>query len=262
MGPKFLWLPEFDWPSSPGGLVELPSEFLLQKRRAIVNTVTNQDFSTERLIKSYSALSKLLKTTSWLLRYKKFLIGRIKNVNCSFTTYLSADELKCAELELIKYKQLQHFSAVFKICSSSNKTSAQAKIECLRSMKKLQPMLVDGILRVGGRFERARISYGNKHPIILSNKSHLTNLFIQKHLEVEHSGAGHTWTSLRQEYWIVKGSSAVRRVLYNCILCKKRNASACKQLMADLPQGRLQYDTSSFSHVNIDYFGFLHPCAN
>ena len=258
LGPKFLWLPEVDWPSSPGGPVELPSEFLLQRRRAIVNTVTNQDLSTDRLIKRYSALPKLLKTTSWLLRYKKFLIGKVKNVNCSSTKYLSADELKCAEIELIKYIQLQHFSALFKICSSSNRTSAQAKFKCSRSMHKLQPMLVDGILRVGGRLERARINYGNKHPIILPNNSHLTNLFIQKHhLEVGHSGAGHTWTSLRQEYWIIKGSSAVRRVINNCILCKKRNASACKQLMADLPQGRLQYDTPCFSHVGIDYFGPL-----
>ena len=96
-------------------------------------------------------------------------------------------------------------------------------------------MLVNGILRVGGRLERARISYGNKHPITLHNNLHLTNLFIRKHhLEVGHSGAGHTWTSLRQEYWIVKGSSAVCLVINNCIFCKKRNALACKQLTADL----------------------------
>ena len=115
-------------------------------------------------------------------------------------------------------------------------------------------MLVDGILRVGGRLKRARFSYGNKHPITLSNNSHLTNLFIQKHhIEVGHSGASNTWTSL-QEYWIVKGSSGVRPMVNNCILCKKK-ASACKQLMADLPQGRLQYDTPCFSHVGIDYFG-------
>ena len=66
---------------------------------------------------------------------------------------------------------------------------------------------------------------------------------------------GHTWASLRQSYWIVKGSVTVRRVIGNCVLCKKRNAPVGQQLMADLPLGRLQVNEPPFSHVGIDYFG-------
>ena len=170
--------------------------------------------------------------------------------------YLSANELHYAELELIKYVQSQHFTSLLKICCSKNPVLSGNK--CTRPMKKLRPVVVAGILRVGGRLERAPVQYGNKHPIILSNNSHLTDLFIHKqHLEVGHSGVGHTWTSLRQHYWIIKGGSAVRRVIGNCILCKNRNASICKQLMADLPHGRVLPDTPPFTHVGVDYFGSL-----
>ena len=116
----------------------------------------------------------------------------------------------------------------------------------------------NGVLRVGGRLERAPVDYGNKHPVILPNNSHLIDLFIQEHhLEVGHLGVGHIRTSLRQHYWIVKESSAVHRVIGSCILCEKRNASACKQLMADLPEGRVQLDLPPFTHVKIDHFGPL-----
>ena len=66
---------------------------------------------------------------------------------------------------------------------------------------------------------------------------------------------GHTWASLRQSCWIVIGSVTVRRMIGNCVVCKKRNASVGQQLMADLLLGCLQANELPFSHVGIDYFG-------
>ena len=65
----------------------------------------------------------------------------------------------------------------------------------------------------------------------------------------------HTWTSLRQKYWVVKGASTLRRILGKCILCSRRNATAGQQLMADLPESRLQSNSPPFSHIGVDYFG-------
>ena len=199
------------------------------------------------------------------MRYKCFLLFHVRKrlkLPCTefaiSSRYPSVEELEYAKFELIKYVQFQHFSSLIKLCSSENPTLTRK--DCSNSMRKLQPMIVDGVLRVGGRLERAPVQYGNKHPVILPNYSPLTDLFIYRHhLEVGHSGVGHTWTSLRQQYWIIKGSSAVRRVIGNCILCKKRNASVCKQIMADLPECRLQPDSPPFTHVGVDYFG-LRDC--
>ena len=66
---------------------------------------------------------------------------------------------------------------------------------------------------------------------------------------------GHTWASLRQLYWIVKDSVTVRRVIGNCVFCKKRKAPVGQQLMADLPLGRLQVNEPPFLPVGVDYFG-------
>ena len=45
----------------------------------------------------------------------------------------------------------------------------------------------DGLLRVGGRLEKADISFETKHPMIIPSKHHLVDLVIQHHKrEVTH----------------------------------------------------------------------------
>ena len=65
----------------------------------------------------------------------------------------------------------------------------------------------------------------------------------------------HTWTSLRQRYWVVNGASTVRRVIGQCLLCKNRDASPGQKIMADLPETRLRANLPPFSKVGVDNFG-------
>ena len=125
-----------------------------------------------------------------------------------------------------------------------------------RYLQKLCPNIIDGVARVGGRLSRALVDFEMKHPVILPQHSHFTELLIrQHHKEIGHSGASHTWAALRRRYWIIKGGTEVRKCIGKCILCRKRNASVSKQLMADLPNCRLQFDQPPFSSTGVDYFG-------
>ena len=128
------------------------------------------------------------------------------------------------------------------------------------SLSKLNPVLDgEGILRVGGRLENAAISYDAKHQIILPYRHHVTNLIIQKyHQEAGHLGQEYALSSLRQLYWIIKGRSAVRRVLSECFLCRKLGAARGEQLMANLPKERLTPENPPFTSVGVDYFGPLY----
>ena len=112
------------------------------------------------------------------------------------------------------------------------------------------------MLRVGGRLGRAPVDFDSKHPVILPQRSHFTELVIREHHAlVGHSGAGQTWASLQQKFWIIKGGAAVRSSIKHCVLCKKRNSSLNKQYMADLPPCRLQVHEPRFYNVGVDYFG-------
>ena len=157
-----------------------------------------------------------------------------------------------AENSLIRYIQRHHFGFLIKRLDSGH---ILTKGEFPRYMLKLQPVLNDGILRVGGRLANAPVEWEVKHPIIIRGSSPFTTLLILKHhIEVGHSGMSHTWTSLRQRYWVVNGASTVRRVIGQCLLCKRRNASPGQQIMADLPEARLGANLPPFSNVGVNYF--------
>ena len=123
-------------------------------------------------------------------------------------------------------------------------------------MLKFQPVLINGILRVGGRLANAPVEWEVKHPVIIPGSSPFTTLLILKHhIEVGHSGMSHALTSLRQRYWVVNGASTVRRVIGQCLLCKRKNASPGQQVMADLPEAHLRANLPPFSNAGVDYFG-------
>lgn len=93
------------------------------------------------------------------------------------------------------------------------------------------------------------------HPIILPEKSYLTELIIKKHHETsEHVGHHNVLSQITASYWIVRGMSVVKRVLGRCFDCKRRCSAPMKQQMAPLPAERVTPDEPPFTNVGVDYF--------
>ena len=78
-------------------------------------------------------------------------------------------------------------------------------------MQKLDFTVCENLARVGGRLSETTIDSDTNHPAILPRHFHFTELIIRKYsADVGHSGATHTWASLRQKFWITKGVASVR----------------------------------------------------
>ena len=119
----------------------------------------------------------------------------------------------------------------------------------------LNPVLVDGILRVGGLLCHVPLAFSRKHPLILPSDHHVTRLIIQdQHRKGGHCGMANTWTQLRQTYWIVNGAATVRKVLGKCVFCRRRNAKLSSQVMSDLPAERLSPNMPPFYCTGVDCF--------
>ena len=259
IGPNFLWQPVEEWPENPCELPDIPLSLVKEQKQKTTVFLTksiSQDLTGDvlnRLIERCSSLLKAKKLTAWLIRTKQFLWNKVR---CGSTVFnaapFSAEELKSAELELVKHIQRKNFPFLFSAGSAQLPRASSLP----RYLNKLCPIIRNGVVRVGGRLKRANLDHDLKHPAILPSDWHFTELVIrQYHCEVGHSGINHTWSAIRQRYWILKGGAAVRRTIGQCTNCKKRNAPVGKQLMADLPSARLQIDQPPFSHVGVDYFG-------
>ena len=121
----------------------------------------------------------------------------------------------------------------------------------------LSPFLDEsGVLRVGGRLKHSNLKHGEKFPIILPSKGTFTNLVLQHyHNRSRHQGRVVTMASIRSAgYFILKGSSTIRKFLNQCVTCRRLRAPFVEQLMADLPSDRLER-APPFTHCGMDVFG-------
>lgn len=114
---------------------------------------------------------------------------------------------------------------------------------------------MEGIIRVGGRLNKAMVTYDCKHPIMLPY-NHWISLLITRHAHQQgHSGIAATTAKTRRKYWIFRAHVLAKKVKRECVFCKKMEHRVETQLMANLPEQRLAPYTPSFFHTSCDYFG-------
>ena len=120
----------------------------------------------------------------------------------------------------------------------------------------LDPFVEDGVLRVGGRLRRTNLPYATKHPAILPRKNHITSLLIRHiHCQLGHAGRNHVLAELRQTYWVLAATTAVRNIIFQCVKCRKSRGPLQEQKMSDLPLCRLEDTAPPFTCTGVDYFG-------
>ena len=181
----------------------------------------------------------------------------------------TVEEMRVAEEVIFKSVQFWYFGKEIQVLQNlsgkdpmfQNRQNAHTRNEKLKqtsSLFRLDPFLVEkGMLRVGGRLQKATLAYEVKHPIVVPKKSHITELLIRQYhsQEQHHQGCGMTHNALRQAgYWIINGRSSVSQQLRKCTICSKLRAPAQVQKMANLPEERVT-PAAPFTYSGMDVFG-------
>ena len=266
-GPSFLTQPDEKWPKQPEDLCSLPEDQSELKKTIVYTaktTINPTNFELNDVFIRFSSWIRLKRTIAWILRYKTNLRKSIQNhksnnerlQSTSEIDPISTDEMIKAEHEIVKYIQMKSFKEEFDSLRLSKQQPSKKGTTRSNSLKKLDPVLDDGLLRVGGRLQRAQLDYDAKHPVILPKKTHVSNLIISHYHQVSgHSGLEHTLSLVRQRYWIINGRASVRRVTNECFSCRRRQAPPMQQKMSDLPEDRVVPCKRPFTYVGVDCFG-------
>ena len=252
-GPQFLLKNDVEWPDweiDP----KLGNDDKEVKNLKVNTLVTGlNDHPLDKLIEYHSNWHKLKKATAWLILIRERLLKR----NNERRTHLKVNDLKKAENVLIKHVQKKDYEKEFK------NLSAGKPIEKSSKLVKFNPIINNGIIRIGGRLQFSKLSYSEKHPIILPGKSRISRLIIQEvHNDLGHSGREHVLSKIRDKYWITKGSSTVRGALSKCIKCKKLKAPVVQQVMSDIPVERMAEGEPPFTNTGLDLFGPFYTKVN
>ncbi|GFS53088.1 integrase catalytic domain-containing protein [Trichonephila clavipes] len=109
-----------------------------------------------------------------------------------------------------------------------------------------------GILRVGGRLEKASIPYSQKHPAILAKNSKLSKIyFITLHKKLFHVGPQGLLNAVRLRFWALGGRNLARKTVHTCVVCFKCKPIPSSQIMGNLPYERVNM-APPFSITGLD----------
>jgi hypothetical protein len=110
-----------------------------------------------RVIHYYGSWEFLLRVVAWLLRFCKWIKEKKQISNLGG---LSSEEIHGAAKVVSRIVQAETFAEEISTIQAGHQLKASSKIINLR------PIVVDGILRVGGRLEKAvTLSWDEKHPV-------------------------------------------------------------------------------------------------
>ncbi|KAK0131615.1 hypothetical protein N1851_033674 [Merluccius polli] len=241
------------------------------KKELITNAVVViAPSATHQLITYFSDWKKLKRSVAWILKLKTTLLEMSRKRNqlsheaadkveqemkgwkaAHGNQSLTPDDLMRAETAIIYFAQQQRYPEELAALNSG-----KGEIKRESSIYKLDPIVKDGLLRVGGRLSRAAISEEFKHPVILAKDLHIATLILKNiHEQLGHGGRNHVLSRLRIKYWITSANAAARKILSDCVICRRHRGKLGEQKMSDLPLERIVADLPPFTNVGVDYFG-------
>ena len=242
-GPQFLTRDESEWPEKNEiKLVELDE---IKKMRVFAHSTVLKENATFQLLNSTSNWYKLVSRVAVFAKLRLCFLDKVE------LSPITSSDRRSAELDIWRYVQ---------------KTEMKEARDFLRlphpkrnSLRKLNPFLDDtDIVRVGGRLRNSDLPYSQKHPILLPKKSAIVEVYCGSlHKQIGHLGRDYLLAELRKNLYVIGATYLVKKILRQCVICRRQNGKPCHQKMADLPSDRVVSDLPVFSNTGVDYFGPL-----
>ena len=235
-GVDFLRLPESEWPQD-SSVAEVETE---HRKVHIVGEQINTHSPID--CDKFSTWRRLIRVTAYTLRFIRRVRARGHKESAeegiplkSEDGPLSPEELKDAETFWLKESQKTLKDRLSK-----------------GEFRNLSPYVdQEGVWRVGGRADKALVSYETRHPVLLPGDHQISRLIVQHAHQFGHPGVATTVAKTRTKYWI----NLAKSIKFRCVVCREIGARVESQVMADLPQSRLAPFTPPFHHTSCDYFG-------
>ena len=246
-GPDFLIRPPNEWPVLEH-LQPLGEDDPEVKRTPAATFAAQQeveDSPVEKLVAHYSNWARLVRTIAFFL-----IIPDVRLRGAPSVRTLQPEDLQKAEGALFAHIQRIYYAE--EIVNLSKNRKLQMSSPLLR----LRPRIRGKLLVASGRLTHAPLPEETKCPVILPRQHPAIEALVRYvHERTAHSGRAYVLAELRRRFCIVGAAILVRRILHQCVYCRKRDARPCVQLEGDLPADRVMPGDPAFTSVGVDYFG-------
>ena len=154
------------------------------------------------------------------------------------------------------FRMIQRKSFPEEVKALSSGTHNTNGVSRSSSLFKLDPFLDNnGVLQVGGRLSRSKLTSNEAHPVVLPKTSNITEaVVIWSHETIGHGGRGLTLNNLRKNgIWVLGANAFVRKIIHKCVICRKLRGKFGDQKMSDLAKERC-CEVAPFTHCGVDMF--------
>ena len=240
-GPKWLKKEKEFWPT--GLHFEKNEEVDLERKRevAVLSGMQEKMYLVGSVIDidKFSNMNKLLRVTSWVLRF-------VQNAK------VKEKERNYARISVVEMQRAERMWVL-----DAQSTVSEKKDSCL--LRNLGAFVDDGILRCKGRLENSDLSIDAKLPILIPQGHKFASLItLQCHERVKHLKVRPTLAEIRTKFWIPKGRLLVKRLIRKCHTCLRLEGKPYSQpITAALPSFRVK-QADPFSRIGIDFAGPLY----
>ena len=189
----------------------------------------------------------ILAKNQWLNKIKKQTSDKQPNL-------INVEMLENAATVIFRMIQRNSFLEEVKALSSGTHNSNG--VNRSSSLFKLDPFLdSNGVLRVGGRLRRSKLTSNEAHPVVLPKTSNITEaVVIWSHRTIGHGGRGLTLNNLRKNgIWVLGANAVVRRIIHKCVTCRKLRGKFGDQKKSVLPKEKC-CEAAPFTHYGVDMF--------
>jgi hypothetical protein len=194
------------------------------------------------LLNKYSNWERLVRIVAYFRRVKTRRTGQISRL----------EKIEAIRALVLHSQRASYRSTLFQL-----KTHGRVNYE--NALAPLTPFLdKDGMIRLSGRTEAAPFAYEEKYPLLLHAKDPITEVLLRfLHKQLMHSGGPRALqTELSKFYWTPKVTTLLRKIAYQCVVCRKKFAKPTTRRMAPLPFFCLpSQKLNPFDHLAIDVAG-------
>ena len=260
-GPDFLELPEEIWPKLGMNVIQEDNMASLEQVKNSAETthvfmqplgelITNTTHRLDRIldIDSFSSINRLLRVTSYVLRFVHSLQCCLRKQEPIRRGPLTANELSIAKNEWIQAVQIQTLAKEIKSINSIHLSNYIKQFNLFQDRH--------GVVR--GRLEKSTLPLEAQNPALLPTKHHLTFLVIKEaHYRVMHSVGKMTLTRIRDTYWMPRGREAVKKFIKRCVVCQRHGGKTFLHLAPpNLPRYSVD-NAAPWTNTGVDYAGLL-----
>ena len=203
----------------------------------------------------YSSFQILVRAYRNAIKYVRLLKNKITKVSgncCELNSVTSSNSFVSASINILRAAQRDAFSSVFEYFDN------RLPVKCMPNIVGQLNIFKDenGLLRVRSKFKEWHVNFNREFPILLPNNGPIVQMIVNDcHHRMAHAGCYSVLGQLRNQFHIPRSFATVKKILNECVVCRKQNARTIKLNQSFYRDFRENPTNIPYRDIFVDHYG-------